>query len=178
MKTIITLTLALVLGSSIAQDLTPITVNIRDNARLQWGGAVVKMKAVVLQFRPVSEQSKDFVLHLSIQMYENNAGAYGSKITDLISADVTLTADEKTDLLDRYRDREVIYSTAGKYVDATGERVASDAPGAIPEIQYWQTFKMNNAALGMTSASTQGALDGIYKIAIAIVNKLNARKNI
>jgi hypothetical protein len=173
-NTIIILLLALSLQLS-AQDTTPITVNIRDNAKLQFGGQAVKMKAVVLQFR--TEQSKDFVLHLYIQMYANNAGAYGGKITDLITADGTLSAEEKSDLLERYRDREVIYTTAGKYVDSNGEHVASDAPGAQSELAYWQAFKLNNAALGMTSASTQGALDAIYKIQIAIITKLNSRKN-
>ena len=178
MKKIITLLLFFISLQLSAQDLTPITVNIRDNARLQYNGAAVKMKAVVLQFRPVTESSKDFVLHLSIQMYENNAGAYGSKITELIRNDNTLSDEEKIELTERYRDREVIYSTAGKYVDANGNPVASDAVGAMPELLYWQNFKMNNLALGMTSASTQGAMDAIYKIINAIVTKLNIRKNI
>lgn len=173
-NTIIILLLALSLQLS-AQDTTPITVNIRDNAKLQFGGSAVKMKAVVLQFR--TEATKEFIMHLSIQMYANNAGAYGGKITDLISADETLSAEEKKELLDRFRDREVIYTTQGKWVNANGDPVASDAVGARSELEYWQSFKMNNVALGMTSASTQGALDAIYKIQIAIITKLNLRKN-
>ena len=96
----------------------------------------------------------------------------------MITSDNNLSSEEKADLLVRYGDREIQYNTVGKFVDSNGNPVDATAPGAIPELQYWQSFKLNNAALGMTSASTQGALDAVYKIIIAIVNKLDNRKNI
>lgn len=160
-----------------AQDNTAIVVNIRDNAKLEYGGAAVKMKAVVLDYSPIYFGSKEFQVRVSIQMYQGVAGAYGGKITTLILADQTLSEEEKIDLLDRFRDRDITYTSANKWVDASGNSVLSTAPGAITELAYWQSFKLNHASLGMTSASTQGALDAEYKIIQAIVAKLNQRKN-
>lgn len=179
MKTILTILSLFVVGLSFSQpDTSPIIVNVRNNAKLQWNGAAVKMKFRILQVRFISNGQKDFYFHGYLEMYENNAGSYGSKITDLISADNSLSGEEKADLLARYGDREIQYTTANKFVDSNGNPVDESEPGAIPELQYWQGFKLNNPNLGMTSASTQGALDAVYKIIIAIVNRLDNRKNI
>lgn len=165
--------------SLVAQDQTAIVVNVRDNAKLQWGGSAVKMKATVIGYSPVVNTTKDFTITVSIQLYENNAGSYGSSILSLITSDQTLSPEEKEELLNRYADKTITYTTAGRYVDnlTNGNLVSSSTPGAIPELAYWQNFKLNNANLGMTSQSTQGALDAEYKIVTAIINKLNSRKN-
>lgn len=157
-------------------DQTPIVVNVRDNAKLQYNGAVVKMKATVLSFEPVTFTTKDFRIVLSITMFENNGGSYGAVITDLVRADGTLSPEEKADLLERYADKIITYTTNNKYVDMNGDPLSQGAPGAIPELQYWQTFKLNQVA-GMGSVSTQGALDAEYLTIRAIVLKLNQRKN-
>lgn len=177
MKKLILLFALIASFEAIAQDQTPIVVNVRDNAKLQFNGAAVKMKATVVSYIPVNETSKNFTITVAVQLYENNAGAYGSLITSVIAADGTLSEEEKTELLQRYADKTITYSTTGKYTDVNGNLVSSSTPGAIPEIQYWQSFKLNHASLNMTSASTQGALDAEYKIIQAIVAKLNTRKN-
>ena len=161
---------------SYAQDQAPIVVNVRDNAKLQFNGANVKMKATVLLFEPVTSSTKDFVIRLSITMFENSAGSYGQPIADLINADATLSPEEKEDLLNRYADKIITYTTSGKYVDVSGNAVTQSTPGAITELQYWQTFKLNQVA-GMGSISTQGAMDAQYLTIRAIVLKLNQRKN-
>jgi hypothetical protein len=177
MKTLIAFFLFLSVASFGQPDNSPIIVEVRNSAKLQWNGAAVKQKIRVLDVAFIRNGQKEFYFHGYLERYENNGGAYGSKITDLISADSTLSAEEKADLLNVYGDKEIAYTTNGKYSDANGNLVSSDTPGAIPDLQYWQSIKMNNAALGMTSASTQGALDGIYKIIDAIVDRMNARKN-
>lgn len=160
-----------------AQDQTAIVINVRDHAKLEYNGAKVKMKATVVNYAPVNETTKDFVIVLSIQLYENVAGSYGALVTALIAADQNLSDEEKAESLQRYADRTITYTTRGKFVDNNGNSVTQSTPGAITEIAYWQAFKLNNVALGMTSASTQGALDAEYKIIAAIVAKLNSRKN-
>lgn len=159
-------------------DLTSISVDIRNNAKLQYNGAAVKQRAVVIEWSPVYQGSKEFIIRLLISMYENISNAYGSRILDLILTDVTLSNEEKTDLLERYRDRNIFYTTQDKWVDASGNIVPQGTAGAQTELTYWQTFKLNNAAFNLTSASTQGALDAEYKIIAAIVNRLDTRKNI
>ena len=154
-----------------------VKVDIRNNAKLEWEGAKVKQKFHVLYYAPVFEGSQDFVIRGVIEMYANNAGAYGGYIPDLIQADTTLSSEEKEDLVVRYGNKEVPYTTAGKYTDVNGNRVTATTPGAIPELQYWSGFKLNHASLGMTSASTQGALDAQIKILTAIVKRLDLRKN-
>ena len=158
-------------------DLTPIVINIRNSAKLQWNGVAVKQKIRVLNVAFVRDGQKEFYFNVHLERYENNGGAYGSKITDLISVDTLLSIEERADLLTVYGDKEIQYTTNGKFTDANGNLVANDVVGAIPELQYWQAFKMNNVALNMTSASTQGGLDGIYKIIVAIVNRMDGRKN-
>lgn len=71
-----------------AQDVTPITVNLSDNTVLQYGGAFVKQKCIVVDYRPIINQQKDYYLKVRIQYYQNNSGAYGSKITDLLNTQV------------------------------------------------------------------------------------------
>ena len=158
-------------------DLTPIVINIRNSAKLQWNGVAVKQKIRVLNVAFIRDGQKEFYFNIYLERYENIGGVYGSKITDLILADGTLSAEEKADMLTVYGDKEISYTTNGKFTDVNGNLVASDSVGAIPELQYWQAFKMNNVTLNMTSASTQGGLDGIYKIITAIVNRMDGRKN-
>lgn len=175
MKKLLMLLLLLPLLST-AQDQSEIVVNIRDNARLQFNGAAVKQKAAVVSYTPVSGGGKDFTIVLRIKMYESNGGNYGSLITELIQADATLSEEEKQDLVIRYADKIIEYSTAGRYVDASGNLVSPLAGGAIPELQYWQAYKLNQVPT-MLSLATQGALDATYKTIQAIIAKMNARKN-
>ena len=178
MKTIISSILLFISSLLMAQpDTNPILVNVRDNAKLQWNDSSVKMKLRVIEIRYVTDGKKDFYFKGYLEMYENNAGSYGEKITYLVSSDSTLTNEEKADLIFRYGDKEIEYSTRDKWTDLSGNLVPAGTDGAIPELEYWQKFKLNSGALGMTSQSTQGALDAIYKITIAIVNRMNTRKN-
>lgn len=176
MKTLIVILTLVSLTAFGQADQTLIIVNTRDNAKLQFNGNPVKTKAIVYSFKPVSNSTKDFEIVLVIQMYSSVSGSYGSLITSLISADGTLSQEEKDDLLIRYQDKVITYSTANRFTDVSGNIVLSTTPGAIPEIQYWQTFKLNQIA-GMGSASTQGALDAEYLTIKAIVNKMDSRKN-
>lgn len=155
-------------------DNAPIVVNVRDNPKLQFNGAAVKVKAVIDYFH--IDRTKDFQIGLTLEFYVNNSGAYGPLVVSVIAADtVNLTADERAGLIATYGNRQIVYSTAGKYVNAAGDIVTAGAPGAIPELQYWQTFKLNQVA-GMGTLSTQGAMDAQYLILKAIINKLNSRK--
>lgn len=159
-----------------AADSTPIIVTLSDNAKLQWNGSFVKMKALVRQFNPIINTSKDFYIAVDIQFYENLSGSYGSKITDLISADGTLTSDQKTSLLSIYGDKFFEHFTVNNFCDASGNIVAPGTAGATTEIAYWQQFLLNQVA-GITAITTQGAFDAIYKIVQALVAKMNTRKN-
>lgn len=169
------------------QILSPI--NLNDNLKLQWNGVNVKQKAILQRFHVLRDGSTEFYISVNIQYYENVSGTYGSKITDLINADQqlqtpTLSSDQAAQLLVIYSDRHVEHSTLGVCVDATSGNIVSclqidgvtPTVNAIAESVYWQTFKLNQVS-GITSVSTQGAMDAIYKIAAAIVTKMNSRKN-
>jgi hypothetical protein len=168
----------------IAQDVSPIVVNLSDNAKLQWNGSNVKMKATVLDYRPVINGTKEFYILVKVSFYENLTGSYGSKITDLINADGTLSNDQKISLLSIYSDRIVDHQTTGLCADATSGNIVpclqndgiTPTVNAVSEETYWQTFKLNQVS-GVTSISTQGAMDAEYKIIQAIVTKMNSRKN-
>lgn len=175
MKTILSILILLCSFCVIAQDQTPIVVNLSDNAVLQYSGAFVKQKCVVLDYRPIINGTKDFYIKVRVSYYQNNSGAYGGKITDLIQANGVWSQDQKNLAAASYQDWVFEYQSTGKLVDpATGNIVDSSFPGNIPEYQYWQTFTLIQA--GVPSASG-GAMAAIYTIIGAKVAKLNTRKS-
>jgi len=167
-----------------AQDTSPIEVNLSDNAKLQWNGSAVKQKAIVLDWRPLINGTKEFYIKVRIVFYANSGGSYGGRITDLIIADQTLSSDQRQQLLSIYADRYFDWQSTNVCVDqTTGDVVNCMQPdgetptvNAVPESAYWQSFKLNQVS-GVTSISTQGAFDAEYKIIKAVVAKMNLRKN-
>src|SRR6187402_3449768 len=142
MKKLLLISLVLVALISKGQDQTQIIVNLSDNAKLQYNGVAVKMKAVVVDYSPVVYGTKDFRISVTIKYYINNAGAYGGLVTADIEADQTLSASQKEYLLDVYKDRSFSYNTMGNYVNAQGDVVPFGTVGSVPEYQYWQSFKL------------------------------------
>lgn len=173
MKTLIIFFLILSGFSSLAQDTTPIVINLRDNSKLQFNSNPVKMKGTVLNFTLLAD--KEWRIVVLIKYYESVAGAYGTYIPTTISADATLSAEEKETLLQTYADKYLEWSTAGHFCDASGNIVAQGTGGATTELTYWQTFRLNQVA-GVGTAASTGALEAQYLTIAAIVNKLNARK--
>lgn len=157
-------------------DLTQIVVNVSDNPLLQYNGAAVKQKATVLNYQPLLGTLKDFSITVGISCYINNAGAYGSTVISDIAAKLqsaTITADQAAQLYLMYQDRQVTYTTAGQCSDSNGNIEACSVNGAIPEIQYWQTFTLTQVGVSSLALS---AAQAQYKIITAIVNKLDSRK--
>lgn len=176
MKKILFLFLLLPLIGFAQLDQTPIVVNISDSPVLQYNGAFVKQKATVIDYDPIINSIKDFSIQVTISCYVNNSGAYGASVYSDIAANATLSTDQKAQLQAMYGDRTVTYTTIGQCTDASGNIVACTAGGAIPEIQYWQTFKLNQIPGMGGSLSAQGAAAVQYLIIQAIVSKLDSRK--
>ena len=167
-----------------ALDSSPIVINLPDNPRLQWSGASVKQKAVVLAWQPVINGSKEFYIKVKIQNWSNNAGAYGSLITSLIQADGTLSADQQQRLGIQYGDWIFEHQSTGVWCDLTTGAITTQfqqdgitpTVNAVSEAEYWQQFKLNQVS-GVTSISTQGAFDSEYKIIAAVIAQMTTRKN-
>jgi hypothetical protein len=184
MKKIIFLLFAVISISATAQDVTPIQVDLPDNPRLQWSGAAVKQRAIVLVWQPMINGNKEFYIKVKIQNWSNSSGVYGSLITSLIQADGTLSADQQSRLLIQYGDWIFEHQSTGVYCDNTTGAIVSQfqADGvtptvnAVPESAYWQQFKLNQVS-GMNSLTTQGAFDAEYKIIKAVVAQMSTRKN-
>lgn len=173
MKTLFFLLLSFCASAQVATN-TWSVVNLNDNLRLQFNGNPVKQKAVVTSFTIYN--TKEFQLEVQVQSYESVAGAYGNYIPTTIAADGVLTQAQKDALLLTYGDKYVRYSTAGHWTDVSGNIVAAGTAGAITELAYWQQFKLNQVA-GTGTLTTQGAMDEIYLIVTALINKLNSNKN-
>jgi hypothetical protein len=181
MKKIIFLLLLSV--SAIAQDISPIVVNISDSPLLQYNGAFAKRKATVVNYLPLTQGSKEFSITVNIVYYVNNAGAYGATIQSDIAANATLSSDQQTQLSEVYKPFNFTYSTSGKCADQTTGALVNcfQADGttptvnAISDLAYWQAFKLNQIS-GVTSLTTNGAADVQYRIIQAIVAKLDSRK--
>ena len=163
--------------ASFAQlDQTPIVVNISDSPVLQYNGAFVKQKALVTDYQPIINSTKDFSVTVVITCYVNNSGSYGSSVYSDIASNATLSTEQKTQLQAMYGDRTVTYTTIGQCTDVNGNLEPCSTSGAIPEIQYWQTFKLSQIPGIGSSLSTQGAAAVQYLIIQAIVSKLDSRK--
>ena len=173
MKTLFFILISFCASAQVANN-TWTVVNLSDNLRLQFNGNPVKQKAVITSFTIFN--TKEWQLEVQIQSYESVAGAYGNYIMTTIAADGVLTQAQKDVLLQTYGDKYIRYGTAGHWVDVNGNIVASGTPGAITELAYWQQFKLNQIA-GTGTLSTQGALDEMYLIVAALINKLNTNKN-
>lgn len=172
MKSILTLIFSFVALAASAQ---VVVVDLRDNDRLQWSGEAVKQRGTIHMF--TFSREGDFTVGVTIAYYVNNGGAYGSKITDVIAGDSELNADQKNDLLSKFADRYFEHSTAGKFVNpANGDIVAQGTPGAVTELSYWQGFNLNQVPGVGTVANTK-AMNAMYFTVIAIVNRMNLRKN-
>jgi len=173
MKTIIFLLLSFCASAQVANN-TWTVVNLSDNLRLQFNGNPVKQKAVITSF--IIYNTKEWQLEVQVQSYESVAGAYGNYIPATIAADGVLTQAQKDVLLQTYNDKYIRYGTTGHWVDVNGNIVSAGTPGAITELAYWQQFKLNQIA-GTGTLATQGALDEVYLIVAALINKLNTNKN-
>lgn len=170
------LAFALILSvQAFAQDSLAIVVNLSDNAKLQYGGSNVKMKATVLDYRPLINATKDFYIKVRVTYYINNAGAYGATVLSTIFADGTLSDDQKQSLSAIYSDQIIDWQTTDKYVNASGDIVPKGTSGSQREIFYWQAFKLNQVS-GMGTLAGQSAIGAEYLIINAIVTKLNSRK--
>jgi len=184
MKNIILFFLLLLAINSIAQDVSPIVVDLPDNPRLQWGGLAVKQRAVVLAWQPVINGSKEFYIKVKIQNWSVNAGTYGSLITSLIQADGTLSSDQQSRLLIQYGDWFFEHQSTSVWCDNTTGAITTQfqqdgitpTVNAVPEAAYWQQFKLNQVS-GMGSITTQGAFDSEYKIIKAVIAQMTTRKN-
>lgn len=167
-----------------AQDTTPIQVDLPDNPRLQWGGVAVKQRAVVMDWRPVVNSSKEFYIKIKIQNWSVSGGTYGSLITSLVQADNTLSSDQQTRLLIQYGDWYFEHQSTGIWCDNTTGAITTQfqqdgvtpTVNAVTEAAYWQQFKLNQVS-GMTSLTTQGAFDSEYKIIKAVIAQMTTRKN-
>lgn len=156
-------------------DIAPIVVNIADNPSLQYNGAAVKQKATVIYFSNLNGPNKDMLITAQIVFYVNNAGAYGATVLSDIAGNVNLSASQSSSLNQIYANRTFTYSVAGNCTDVSGNIVACSTGGAIPELQYWQGFKINQIP-GYTSP-TMSALQFDYLVIAAFLNALNNRKS-
>lgn len=184
MKKLILISFLLLAITSIAQDITPISVDLPDNPRLQWNGFAVKQRAVVISWQPVINGAKEFYIKIKIQNWSSSVGTYGSLITSLIQADGTVSPDQQTRLLIQYGDWFFEHQSTGVFCDNTSGLIVpqfqqdgiTPTVNAVSEAAYWQQFKLNQVT-GMTSITTQGAFDSEYKIQKAVVVQMTVRKN-
>jgi len=183
-KIILALLTTLIAFEINAQDTSPIVIDLPDNPALQFNGAAVKQRATVISWQPAINGAKEFYIKVKIQNWSNNSGAYGSLITSLIYANGTLSTDQQNRLAIQYGDWFFEHQSNGVFCDNTTGAITTQfqqdgitpTPNAVPEIAYWQQFKLNQVA-GTTSLTTQGAFDEEYKIIKAVVAQMSTRKN-
>src|SRR6478736_450363 len=160
-----------------AQDSSQIIINLADSLVVSYANALVKQKALILEYQPIINSAKDFRIKLRVSYYVNNAGAYGGRVLDVIQTNQTWSDDQKRLASASYQDWIFEYQSTGKYVDVNGDVVPQDTIGAIPEMEYWQSFKLNQVTGIAGTTALQGAIDAEYKIIAAIIAKLNTRKS-
>lgn len=158
-----------------AADNTLITVNLRDDPKLKYGTTAIKRKAFVQSW--ATEMDKEIRIKLTMKYYASNAGAYGADAETSINADGSLTAEEKAYQKETFKDREFNYTTRGRWVDVSGNPVAEGTLNAITELQYWQSFKLDDVTTPVNIPDMNfGAFAAVYAIASAMIARLDTLK--
>lgn len=155
-----------------AADSTRLVVNISDDPRLRYNSTIIKRKVEVRSWGP--EIDREITIRMIIKFYANSAGAYGSDAVTAINADATLTAEQKDWQRQTFADREVNYSTRGRWVLADGTPVAEGTSNAITELEYWQRFTLDN--VNAITDMNYGAFAAVYAIATAMIQRLDTLK--
>lgn len=155
-----------------AADNTLITVDLSDDPKLRYGTTIIKRRALVQQWG--TEADKEIRLKLLIRLYANNAGAYGVDAITGINADATISAEQKAVQRETFKDREINYTTRGRWVLSNGTPVAEGTANAITELEYWQGFTLDDVT-GIEGMTT-GAFASVYLIATAMIKRLDALK--
>lgn len=153
-------------------DNTLITINLSDDPKLKYGTTSIKRKALVKSW--ATESDKEISMRLTVKYYASNAGAYGSDSQTAILADASITPEQRAWQAETFKDREIFYSTRGKWVSVTGVPVAEGTAGAITELEYWQGFPLSSVA-GISSTAV-GAFAAVYLIATAMIQRMDVLK--
>lgn len=151
---------------------TLITVDLSDDPKLRYGTTIIKRRALVQQWG--TESDREIRMKLLIRLYANNAGAYGVEAIAGIDADATITADQKARQREIFKDQEINYTTRGRWVLANGTPVAEGTANAITELEYWQTFTLDQVQ-AITDMNF-GAFAAVYAIATAMIQRLDSLK--
>ncbi|CCH00291.1 hypothetical protein FAES_2282 [Fibrella aestuarina BUZ 2] len=99
----------------------------------------------------------------------------GVSLLEKAAADETLTEQQRQELATLYQTKLVTRTTEGAFVDATGQVVAADAEGAIPQLQFFRslTFAQVMAMAGLTEEDSFA--DGLYALISAEISKIDGR---
>jgi len=154
-----------------AADNTLTIVDLSDDPKLRYNSTLIKRRALVQSW--TTESDKEIRIKLLIRFYANNAGAYGAEAADAINADA-ITAEQKAWQRETFRDREINYTTRGRWVLADGTPVPEGTANAITELAYWQTFKLDDVQ-PITDMNFK-ALSAVYAIATAMIQRLDMLK--
>jgi len=178
MKKLLSLILFL---TSIAGYSQQLVVNVSDNTVLQYNSAFVKQKVSLLDFKYPTTSAGDFYIKVSVSFFQNNSGAYGAKLTDLITTAVnnqTISSERGNRLFQSYGDQVVEYTSVGKCVDAlaTGNLIPCPTVNPISDASYWNQFFENQIAGMAATTATQPALGAIGLIQKAIITQMNTRQ--
>lgn len=155
-----------------AADNTLITVNLSDDPKLKYNTTAIKRKALVNYW--ATESDKEIRIRMTLRFYASNAGAYGAEAIAGINADNTLTAEQKAWQRETFKDREINYTTRGRWVLANGTPVPEGTQDAITELEYWQGFSLDNVAA--ITDMNYGAFASVYAIATAMIQRLDTLK--
>lgn len=153
-------------------DNTLITVNLSNDPRLRYNTTQIKRKAFIHSW--IVEMDKEIRIRMTLKFYANNAGEYGVDAETAINNDTTLTGEEKAYQKDTFRDREITYTTRGRWVSITGTPVPEGTADAITELEYWQGFSLDNVQA--ITDMNYGAFAAVYAIASAMIQRLDALK--
>ncbi|UHG93378.1 hypothetical protein [Spirosoma oryzicola] len=105
--------------------------------------------------------------------------AKGQPLTERISADQTLTLEQRLAGLQRYADQIVTRQTAGAFVDATGLVVAEGTAGAVPQLAYFQAITLGDLkAKGLTVNDETSFASLLYALLQGEILNIDARSGL
>lgn len=102
--------------------------------------------------------------------------ATGQPLVDVLTADESLTADQKQAALQRYADQIVSRKTDGAFVDATGQVVEPGTVGAISQRDFFQAITIGSLKkMGMTITDKTPVVSLIYALMSQEITNIDKR---
>lgn len=123
---------------------------------------------------------ENFVITADLEMIQQiriiKLNKDGTPLLDKIQADPSLTAQRKQDLMQSFGDKLISKETKDAFVNAMGQVVPAETPGAFPQSQFFQQITLGMLkAQGVPIDDDTRVLELLYTMLAKEIDAIDAR---